>query len=305
VGKVTVVINTLNEERTLPRALASVKHFADEVIVCDMESSDGTREIAEKAHAMVYIHKNPGYVEPTRNFAISKAGGEWILILDPDEELPKGLATKLKEIIKNPNADYFRIPRKNIVFGKWMRYTRFWPDFNIRFFKKGFVTWNEVIHSVPMTQGKGADLPDKEEFALVHHHYDSIEEYLERMNRYTSVQAEALIKKKHKFLWKDLIEAPASEFLSRYFAGEGYKDGLHGLATSLLQAFSEVILYLKVWQAEKFLEQSISPEEIESEYRRERKDFDFWITEVAIRSKDFLTSLPLRVARRILRKNAE
>ena len=302
-GKISVVINTLNEEKNLPRAIASVKSLADEIVVCDMESSDATTEVAEKAGAMVYTHKKTGYVEPARNFAIGKVSNDWILILDADEEIPHSLATKLREIVEKPRADYFRIPRRNIVFGKWMKYSRWWPDFNIRFFKKGFVTWNEVIHSVPMTQGRGEDLAEKEELAIVHYNYDSIEQYLERMNRYTTIQAEMLLKVKHKFLWKDLIRKPMGEFMSRYFFGEGYKDGLHGLAAALLQAFSEVILYLKVWQAGKFLDQTISLPEIEKEIKNSTKEINWWLMDAKIKTGGFISSIPSQIKRKFIKKN--
>ena len=301
--KVSVIINTRNEEENLPKAINSVKGVADEIVVVDMMSEDETARVAKKLGARVYEHEKTGYVEPARNFAISKTLGNWILILDADEEVPRTLGAKLKKIIKNPTADYFRIPRKNIIFGKWMKHSRWWPDYNIRFFKKGYVIWNEVIHSIPMTQGIGADLPVKEELAIIHYNYNSIEQYLERMNRYTSVQAKTLIEGKHKFIWKDLISRPVSEFLSRYLAGEGYKDGLHGLAISLLQAFSELIVYLKVWQAEKFLEQAISTKEVEAEMRRTFKETDWWLKEISIKSKGFIASLPSRIARSLSNKN--
>lgn len=302
-GKISVVINTLNEEKNLPRALASVKNLADEVVVVDMKSTDRTVEIAKKAGARVYEHKNPGYVEPTRNFAIGKAAGNWVLVLDADEEIPQTLAVKLKKIAAKSKVDYYRLPRKNIIFGKWMKHSRWWPDLNIRFFKKGHVSWNEVIHSVPMTQGVGADLPQKEEFAITHHNYDSIEQYLERMNRYSDIQAKILIVGKHKFIWKDLITKPSAEFLSRYFAGEGYKDGLHGLALSFLQAFSEIIVYLKVWQQEKFLEQGITLQEIEKELKEVMKQTSWWLADANIKSKGFFSSIPDKISRKILSKN--
>lgn len=302
-GKISVVINTLNEEKNLPRTLASVKSLADEVVVVDMKSTDRTVEIAKKTGARVYEHKKTGYVEPARNFAIGKAVGNWVLVLDADEEIPLSLAIKLKKIADNPKVDYYRIPRKNIIFGKWMKHSRWWPDLNIRFFKKGHVSWNEVIHSVPMTQGAGADLPEKEEFAIIHHNYDSVEQYLERMNRYSDIQAKILIVGKHKFIWKDLITKPANEFLSRYFAGEGYKDGLHGLALSFLQAFSEIIVYLKVWQQEKFLEQGITLQEIEKELKEVIKQTSWWLADANIKSKGFFSSIPDKISRKILSKN--
>lgn len=302
-GDVSVVINTFNEEENLPRALLSIKTLADEIVVVDMKSDDNTVEIAEEAGAKVYSHKRMGYVEPARNYAIKKAKNDWIFILDADEEIPKSLVKKLKKIIKNPKADYYRLPRKNINFGKWMQHTKWWPDYNIRFFKNGSVSWNEVIHSVPMTTGKGADLPDKEEYAIIHHHYQSLEQYLNRMNRYTSIQADMLIDKNHKFIWKDLISKPTSEFLARYFAEEGYKDGLHGLALSLLQAFSEAMVYLKVWQEEKFLEQHISLDEAANEIEDASRDIKWWITESHIRDKKTLSSFYLRLKRKLSRKN--
>ncbi|MBI2066325.1 glycosyltransferase family 2 protein [Candidatus Woesebacteria bacterium] len=301
--KVSVVINTCNEEKNLPKTIASVKALAHEIVVVDMKSEDETVKVAKSLGAKVYEHEKTGYVEPARNFAISKTTGDWVFVLDADEEIPKGLALKLKKIVRRPKADYFRIPRKNIIFGKWIRHSRWWPDYNIRFFKKGYVIWNELIHSVPMTQGVGADLAAKEGLAIIHDSYSSIEQYLERMNRYSSTQAKILIEGKHKFIWKDLITKPVNEFLSRYFAGEGYKDGLHGLALSLLQAFSELIVYLKVWQAEKFLEQAISTKEIEAEMRRTFKETNWWLKEISIKSKGFVASLPTRILRSLSNKN--
>ena len=275
--KVSVVINTLNEEENLPTAIASVRDFADEMIVVDMESSDGTVSLAKKLGAKVYSHQKVGYVEPARNFALSKAKGDWIFILDADEVLPKTLQKKLLAIIQTSKNDYFRIPRKNFIFGKWIKHSRWWPDYNIRFFRKGHVSWNEVIHAVPMTSGRGADIPAKEVFAIIHNNYPTVEVYLGRMNRYTSIQAKTLIKEGYEFDWKDLIKKPLSEFLSRYFAGESYKDGLHGLALSALQAFSELTLYLKVWHAAKFKEENPSIEEIKSEVKKSEKELNWWI----------------------------
>jgi len=132
------------------------------------------------------------------------------------------------------------------------------PDYVIRLFKKGSIRWSEKIHSVPLTRGEGKDLEAKEINAIVHYNYNSIAQYLERLNRYSKIQAEELVASGYKFNWQDVLKKPMNEFLSRFFAGEGYKDGLHGLVLALLQAFSELIRYLKVWEKEKFVEQDIS-----------------------------------------------
>lgn len=283
-NKLSVVINVQNVEADLPRAIASVKNLADEIVAIDQDSSDKTAEIAKKLGAKIFDHKSVTFVELARNFGVSKATGDWILILDPDEEIPVSLAKKIKEIVKNPEADYYRLPRKNVIFGHWMRYSRWWPDYNIRLFKKGSVSWNEVIHAVPMTQGRGAEIENKEELAIVHHHYDSIEQYLEKVNRYTSEQAKTKIAENYKFSWKDLLNKPIDEFLSRYFFGDGCKDGVHGLALSLLQGFSELVLYLKIWQAEKFKEETPSLDNVISEMRKKEKELHYWQANAKIKN---------------------
>jgi (heptosyl)LPS beta-1,4-glucosyltransferase len=279
VVKVSVVINTLNEEKNLPRAIASIKSVADEIVVVDMESGDKTAQLAKSLGANVFSFKKTGYVEPARNFAISKAKNPWVLILDADEEVPAKLADKIGSILKSPKADYYRIPRKNIIFGRWMKHSRWWPDYNIRLFRKNHVSWNEVIHTVPMTQGVGGEIEAKEEYALIHRNYSSIEEYLERMNRYSSLHANLLSSEGYKFSWKDIITKPSNEFLSRYFFGEGFKDGIHGLALSLLQAFSELTVYLKVWQKEKFIESNPKLGEVINAIREQEKDLHYWVSD--------------------------
>ncbi|OGM75716.1 hypothetical protein A2382_00490 [Candidatus Woesebacteria bacterium RIFOXYB1_FULL_38_16] len=275
-SKISVVVNTLNEEKNLPGLFRSLHGFADEIVVVDMESEDKTKQIARSYGAKVYNHKRVGFVEPARNFAIEKASGDWILILDADERLSPYLAKKLKRIIKNPKADYYRIPRQNLIFGSWVKHSRWWPDYLIRFFKKGTVVWSEIIHSVPTTIGEGLDLLAKEKNAIVHYHYDSIDQFIERMNRYTSRQAEGLNRSGYIFQWQDLIEKPTAEFLSRYFSGEGYKDGVHGLALANLQGVSELVLYLKVWQIQKFEKKDIKLNLLIKEMRQRDKNQAYW-----------------------------
>jgi (heptosyl)LPS beta-1,4-glucosyltransferase len=275
-SKLSVVINAQNSEADLPRCLASIKNLADEIVVIDQSSTDKTAEIAKKTGAKVFSHESVKYVELARNFAISKATGDWILVLDPDEEVSGSLAKKIKETIEEGGVDYYRIPRKNIIFGHFMEHAHWWPDYNIRLFRKGAVSWSEVIHAVPFTQGKGMDFEAKEDLAIVHYHYSSIESYIERMNRYTSIQADRKVKSGYKFVWRDMLTRPTNEFLSRYFGDEGYKDGPYGLALSLLQGFSELVFYLKIWQAEKFSDKEMDLPEVIEEMREREHDLHYW-----------------------------
>lgn len=299
-AKISAVINTLNEEKNIARAISSLKGFANEIIVVDMMSTDRTVEIAKKLGAKVFKHKRIGYVEPARNFAISKAKYDWVVILDADEEIPDGLKNYFKKEIKEPQASFYRIPRKNIIFGKWMKHSGWWPDFNIRFFKKGSVSWNEVIHSVPMTSGKGLDLLAKEELAIKHRHYSSVEQYITRMNKYTTIQAKDLNKKGVEFKWRFVLVKPAAEFLRRYFAESGYKDGLHGLTLSLLQVLSELVVYVKLWQKQKFKKKSIGVDDTLRELNLISKDYLWWTYTSKINdSKNIFQKIWLKLSRKI------
>lgn len=283
-AKISVVINVVDEEiNFLPRAIASIVDLAGEIIIVDMTTGDISKTLKSKGIIKIFKHERIAYVELIRNFGISKAKFEWVLIVDPDEIIGPDLKSRLKKIIDNPKVDYYRLPRKNIIFGKWIKHSRWWPDYNIRFFRKGAVAWSEIIHAVPLTEGNGADLEAKEENAILHHNYQSIEQYIERMNRYTTQQAKFLAKDNYSFSWGDLFKKPSGEFLSRYFQGEGYKDGLHGLALALLQSFSELIVYLKVWQEKKFVEKDLNVRDVVQKMNGVESEIHYWQADTLVK----------------------
>lgn len=274
--KISVVINTLNEEKNIRRVINSVS-WADEIVVCDMYSNDKTVALAEELGAKIIRYKKTNYVEPARNYAISKTAHDWILILDADEEVSKDLSRSLRQMLAKPiPSDFVEIPRKNIIFGKWIKASGWWPDYQIRFFKKKSVIWNDKIHSKPQTYGTGLALAEDENLAIIHHNYQSISQFLMRMNRYTDIESSHLISQGYEFAWTDLIKKPLNEFLSRFFANKGYQDGIHGLALSFLQAFSFLTLYLKIWEQTKFEEQSIQLEQLSKLSKESGKDINYW-----------------------------
>lgn len=277
---ISVVINTFNEEKSISKAIKSVS-WADEIIVCDMHSEDNTVQVAKKLGAKIIFHKRVNFVEPARNFAISKTSHPWILILDSDEEISKGLTKRLKEMLSKPIvSDFVEIPRKNIIFNKWIKAASWWPDYQIRFFKKDAVVWNDQIHSRPETHGIGLTLPAEEDLTILHNNYQSISQFIDRLNRYTSIEAMQLKDQGYVFEWTDLIQKPFNEFLSRFFANQGYKEGLHGLALSFLQAFSFLIVYLKLWESLKFNEQELKIKDIEAEHTKSVKQLDYWLKQI-------------------------
>lgn len=275
-NKISVVINTLNEEKNIEQAIKSVL-WADEILVCDMQSEDNTAVLAKKLGAKVIFCKRSGYVEPARNFAISKTVNDWVLILDADEEISESLATKLMKIAEEDTVvTHIEIPRKNIIFGKWMKASMWWPDNNIRFFKKGNVVWGNKIHCRPKSFGQGLILPQEETMAILHNHYTSVTQFIDRLNRYSSIQAKELKLEGIEFKWTDLINKPLSEFLGRFFANRGFEDGLHGLALSLLQSFSFLIVYLKLWEMKDFEPQRIEFSEVREVSKKAGGEITYW-----------------------------
>ncbi len=277
---ISAVLTVRNEEKKISDCLESIK-WADEIIVVDDGSSDKTKEIAQKYTSKVFIHKSVGFVEPVRNFAISKASGDWILVIDADERISEGLAKKLIEISHmETTVEVVSIPRKNIIFGKWIQHTGWWPDHQTRFFRKDSMNWTAEIHKKPEVKGEILELDANAEYSIIHYHYKSISEFLERMNRYTDIETKEFLRSKKDFHWTEIISKPFNEFLSRFFARSGYKDGLHGLVLALLQATSMLVVSLKIWEQKGFyeVESNILLKETENEAKKMRKDMLHWFT---------------------------
>ena len=304
----SVVINTKNAAATLEKTLKSVK-FADEIVVVDMKSDDKTVEIAKKYTDKIFSHKDVGYVEPARNYAIKKATGDWILIVDADEEIPQELKKAIKGILKTSaaeesTADAYYIPRRNLIFGRAIEKTGWWPDYVLRLFKKGYVTWSDEIHSVPITRGEVKELPAVSEIAIVHHNYQHVDQYINRLNRYTTIQSEELVTDLEKD--QEEVDGPYitrkfySEFLSRFFAHRGVNDGTHGLALSLLQGLSEASVAIKAWERAGFPESNREQEEMTvAELEQFKREMAYWIASWHVDNSTGFERLIWRVRRRL------
>lgn len=275
---ISVVINVRNEAEALSKCLQSIKDIADEIIVVDMHSTDDSSKIALESGAKVFQYRVIRFVEPARNFAISKATGKWILLLDPDEYLTKSLKKELIAITKRSNVDFVKIPRKNIMFGKWIRHSNCWPDYLIRFFKKNHVIWNKEIHSQPTTKGNGLTLLDSEKLAIKHNNYTSITQFINRAIRYSNIQADELKATGYKFKTSDFILKPIQEFNSRFFFKEGFKDGIHGLIFCLLQTFAIGLVYIRLWEKLGSVDKPLLKESFVSASQESTFEYSHWFT---------------------------
>ena len=247
-SKISVIIITKNAANIIERTLKSVT-WADEIVIVDVKSTDETKNIAKKYTQAIYdFKKDTKFVEPVRNFAISKAKHEWILLLDADEEVSDGLKNKIPLLISK-KVDIYDIPRKNIIFNKWVK-AGMWPDYQRRLFRKGHVEWSDTIHAIPTVKGTIKKLDPAESNCIIHHHYQTIEQYIDRLNSYTSIEASQK-KDKNISVEKTLNEGFA-EFQKRFYSEEGYSENMHGVGLSFLQMFYQVAVQLKIWQKQGF-----------------------------------------------------
>jgi glycosyltransferase involved in cell wall biosynthesis len=238
---ISAVVHTKNSEKTLGAALQSLA-WVDEIVVVDMHSSDSTLKIAATHTNKIYQFKDVGYVEPARNFGIQKASGDWILILDADEEIPETLSRRLQKLTLL-QTEAWEIPRKNIIFGHWLQFSGWWPDYIPRFFKRGCVVWPEAVHALPRITGEICKLPAEEKYAIIHHNYPTVSSFVDRLNTYTTISADENQKSvgtAFSSFWQ--------EFERRFFLFEGYRDGEAGLHASMMQSFYEAVRHIKQWE---------------------------------------------------------
>lgn len=292
---ISVVVNTKNAASTLERCLKSVVSVATEIIVVDMGSTDATLTIAKKHDASIFSFKDVGYVEPARNFALSKASSEWVLLLDADEYIEKDLATHISShLVESTTINCYFLPRKNFIFNKWIAHTGWWPDYQPRLFKTGSVNWQDTIHSHPVITGDSEHIVACENHAICHENYTSVEQFIDKLQRYTGITVDNSENKKQDTSQNTaitLIHAFKAEFLSRLHASNGIADGSHGVALSLLQSFYEVTVELKKWQHANFVDNKYNQLEVIQELDSLASDLKYWSADWHVRHSNGLQKI--------------
>jgi len=239
--KLSATIITLNEERDLPRALQSVEKLADEVVVVDSGSSDRTVEIARKFGAKVYVRKFDNYANQ-KNYAAGKVRGKWILSLDADEVIPEKLAREINGAVGKKEYVAYVMSRRNIIFGREIKHSRWSPDKHIWLWQKGKGKWVGEVHEEVVVKGKVAELAE----AKVHYQYEKVGEFVGMIDRYTELEAEQNVAAGEKFSWRKLGWYPVLSFCRRFFYKKGFLDGKHGLVLCYLMAIYRLVTWVKI-----------------------------------------------------------
>lgn len=266
----SVAIVALNEESNLARVLESVR-WADEVVLVDSGSTDRTVEIARSFGARVFIEAWKGYAAQ-KNSAIEKATGDYVLSLDADEAVTGELAEEIRQILCHPPQvpklarvphageiapvfiNGFSMPRRNYFLGRWIRHGGYWPDPKLRLFRRGSGKFTEApVHETLTVEEYHRDsitvASRRLTGALIHHSYPTLSDYLEHMNRYSSLGAgRAAAKGRHGFSAANIVLRPLLTFIYSYFVRLGFLDGREGLLLHLYHAGYVSWKYAKAWE---------------------------------------------------------
>ena len=299
---IAAVVLTKNEETDLPTCLKSLSWVTD-IFVVDSGSSDQTLAIAKKYKAKVSSRPLDNF-SAQRNFALSQvASYNWVLMIDADESCEPALAQELQFFAKDIYLDGVQIPRKNYIFGQWIKHADWYPDHRLVFFRPKMATYEGNVHErVKFIKGNGTVATAKNN--LLHHNYDTIQEFVTKnLVTYPLQYAKELDHDGVKFTALDLLGKPISEFMRRFFLAEGYKDGLYGLILSALMGVQTLIAYAYLWELQGKRKELTTAETraLFARLKGKGSELSFWLTTLAIDSSRGATKLLHRAHRKALK----
>lgn len=262
---VSVTLITLDESAHIAAAIDSAA-WADEVIVVDAGSADDTVAIARSKGARVFTRAWTGYVEQ-KNYAASLAAHDWIFSLDADERITPALAAEIRGTLSGePGVRGYRVPRVTHHLGRWIRTTDFYPDYQTRLYDRRAARWaGRYVHESVQVDGAVGQLTQE----LQHYSYRDLHDHLERINRYTSLAARQMYESGRRTSALQLLLHPPAAFLRNYLLRRGFLDGTVGLTLSLVNAYSVMLKFAKLWELQQSNPKSQTPNPHPQPFRSE------------------------------------
>lgn len=247
--QLSVVIITYNEEKNIARCLDSIKGIADDIVIVDSNSTDGTEEICKNYGAKFIQHSFEGYVKQ-KNYAVTAAKFNHILSLDADEVLSERLITSIKSVKSNFDADGYTMNRMTNYVGKWIKHSGWYPDVKLRLFDRRRGEWTGlIIHEryELFLGGKTKHLNGD----LLHYSFYSVEEHKRQTDKFTTLGAEADFKKGKKAPFYKIWGGPIVKFVRDYVFNLGFLDGKEGFIICWISAGATRTKYQKLKQLYK------------------------------------------------------
>jgi len=244
--ELSLVVITRDAGAQLAACLDSVR-FAAETLVVDSGSRDDTVEIARARGARVIEQPWLGFGAQRRR-AVEAAAHDWVLCLDADERLSPELASAIGAALREPGHVAFKMARRNRFFGRWLRHGEGYPDWTIRLFDRRRARWtDDVVHEHVVADGPVGRL----EGDLLHASAESLDAYLAKQNRYSTLQAEAMHARGEHFSWVRLVGSPLVRFFRFYLLRAGFLDGSAGLVHIAIGCFTSFCKYAKLRALER------------------------------------------------------
>ncbi|UCV11449.1 glycosyltransferase family 2 protein [Dechloromonas denitrificans] len=242
----SVAIITLNAASQLEDCLKSAR-FADEIIVVDSGSTDGTVALAERYGARVIQQDWLGF-GPQKQFAVDAARHDWVLCLDADERVSLSLQASIETALQQPSTAAFRFPRCNRFLGHYLKHGEGYPDWSLRLFDRRQARWsNDAVHEKVETRASIGQLSGD----LLHDSAESLASYLTKQNRYTTLAADMALAAGKRATFGRIAFSPLVRFIKFYLIRQGFRDGLPGLIHIAIGCFNSFMKYSKMLERQK------------------------------------------------------
>jgi glycosyltransferase involved in cell wall biosynthesis len=241
--KISALVIAKNEEKNIEDCLKSVS-WCDEIILVDSKSTDRTVDIAKKYTDKIIVHDWQGYAF-ARELSLQNALGNWIISLDADERVSPELKNEIDQLLSQENLKngYF-IPRRNYFLDKVIKTCFWYPDYQMRLFKKESASVSQrEVHEGFIVQGEHGKLKND----LIHFTHQDLYSTFEKINKYSTLEITEFINAK-PVRKRDLIIHPVAAFLNHFISRKGYKDGMHGMMVSIVHAMTNMMRYMKLWE---------------------------------------------------------
>lgn len=247
-SSISVIIITHNEEGNIRQCLESVR-WADEIIVVDSHSTDKTVAYARKYTRKIFKQRWEGFGK-TKNVALSKAKGEWVLSLDADERVTPELAHEIQQVVQknDPACSGYSAPRKAFFLGRWIKHCGWYPGHVVRLFRRRDAHFTETqVHESLRVSGSIGQLRN----SILHFTDPTLHHYFEKYNRYTSLAAHDMTARGDRFSLGQLLFRPAWTFFRMYVLQAGFLDGMEGFILCRLSASYVFTKYAKLWELQR------------------------------------------------------
>lgn len=237
---ITVLIPTFNEQKLIAQAITCAK-FADEILIIDSFSTDNTVEIAKK-HDCTILQRKFDNFSNQKNYAISKAKNEWILVLDADEYITYQLRQEIIGKVQNPKHVAYKMLFKNYFLNRFIHFGSNGNKVKLRFFNRNACEYKGLVHEQLICNGSTGVLDGK----MLHYTYKNLFHFFEKKNQYSQLQAQQLFKKGKNPTGFKLVFKPVYRFLNEYILRLGFLDGIAGLTSTAMNGYGVLSRYVRL-----------------------------------------------------------